>query len=62
MGEEHRIEALLQELLTKVTRVEAYLHTHHDRLKTLEDNQKWLWRTLVGSLIGAMVAYFINKG
>lgn len=58
MGEEHRIEQLLQEILQRLTKIETYNATNHDRIKELEDNQKWLWRTVVSLVAGAVIAYF----
>lgn len=31
----------------------------HHRLNKIEDNQKWLWRTVTGSFIGIMVAAIV---
>lgn len=31
------------------------------RVEALEDNQKWLWRIVIGGIIGAVIAFFINK-
>lgn len=28
----------------------------HHRLTTIEDNQKWLWRTVIGALIAGAIA------
>lgn len=35
------------------------IHSHDDRLKKIEDNQQWLWRTVVGSIITAIGSVII---
>jgi type IV secretory pathway component VirB8 len=32
------------------------------RLKSLEDNQRWLWRTIIGSFLLAAAAFIIKGG
>ncbi len=32
----------------------------HHRIDELADNQRWLWRTVVGGIIGAAIAAFIK--
>ena len=35
------------------------LKNHNERIKKIEDNNKWLWRTVIGTLItGAMAILF----
>lgn len=35
------------------------LDNENDRIKKLEDNQTWLWRTVVGSIITGAIGIFI---
>ena len=38
---------------------EQKLNNHEERLKKIEDNNKWLWRLVIGTLItGAMAILF----
>lgn len=30
----------------------------HQRINGIKDNQRWLWRTVIGGVIAAMVAFF----
>lgn len=32
----------------------------HHRLNKIEDNQKWLWRTVSGSVIGIVIAAIVT--
>lgn len=32
------------------------------RIDKLEDNQTWLWRTTIGSIIGAIITFIIKWG
>lgn len=34
----------------------------HRRLDKIEDNQKWLWRTLVGAVLIAIATFIIGGG
>ncbi|RJX40038.1 hypothetical protein D3P09_11730 [Paenibacillus pinisoli] len=34
----------------------------HQRIDKIEDNQKWLWRTMVGAVLVAVVAFIIGGG
>ncbi|GAC44323.1 hemolysin XhlA family protein [Paenibacillus popilliae] len=34
----------------------------HHRLDKIEDNQKWLWRTIAGAFVLAMAGFIISGG
>lgn len=34
----------------------------HHRLDKIEDNQKWLWRTIAGAFVLAITAFIISGG
>ncbi|RJX40855.1 hypothetical protein D3P09_02195 [Paenibacillus pinisoli] len=34
----------------------------HKRIDKIEDNQKWIWRTMVGAVLVAVVAFIIGGG
>jgi uncharacterized protein (DUF2252 family) len=33
---------------------------HDDDIKEMKDSQRWLWRAVVGAIIGSAIAYFIK--
>ncbi len=33
----------------------------HKRINEIADNQRWLWRTLVGAILTAVIAILINQ-
>jgi hypothetical protein len=34
----------------------------HKRIDAIEDNQRWLWRTVIGAIILAVIAFIIKGG
>ncbi|MFC5468401.1 hemolysin XhlA family protein [Cohnella suwonensis] len=34
----------------------------HHRIDEIADNQKWLWRTVVGAIIAAAIAFIVKGG
>ncbi len=67
-----RVETKLEDLNSKLDRaiqvndtavaaLESSKSAHH-RLNKIEDNQKWLWRTIAGAFILAAVAFVISGG
>lgn len=34
----------------------------HERLNKIEDNQKWLWRTIAGAILVAVASFIISGG
>lgn len=56
---EHEIVERLARLETKL---DMFMNdkSYHHRLSELEDNQKWLWRTVLGGIIAGAIA-FITK-
>ncbi|HAR85446.1 hypothetical protein IO99_00685 [Clostridium sulfidigenes] len=49
-----------QEIKERLVRIETLLEVNnkdlYNRVKKLEDSQTWLWRTVVGALIGGAIA------
>jgi hypothetical protein len=33
-----------------------------DDIDEMKDNQKWLWRTVIGGIIGAIIAFIVKWG
>lgn len=57
---EHEIVERLARLETKLDMFmndKSYQH----RISELEDNQKWLWRTLLGGIIAGVIAFLFNS-
>lgn len=40
--------------------IEATLAAHDKRITTVESNQSWLWRTIVGVIIGAVIGFIVK--
>lgn len=45
----------------KLVAFEEKLKVANNRIKDLEDNNKWLWRAIASALIGAAVAFLKNQ-
>lgn len=61
MNEQHESE-LLQRLARVETKLDFIIHdTSRDRrIEDLEDNQRWLWRAVFGTLIAGVISYFMK--
>lgn len=59
-----KIEIMLENITNtnnlKLETVEEKIKVANNRIKDLEDNNKWLWRAVAGALISAVVAFFIK--
>lgn len=57
------IKVILTERLEKEnlknTILENNIKSQNDRVKKLEDNQQWLWRTVTASIIGIVVSAIV---
>lgn len=53
---------ILQRLVRLETKLDLMMHdpTVNKRLEDLEDNQRWLWRAVVGAFIAAGIAYLMR--
>jgi len=58
----------IKDLNVKVGEVEKLGHetsgqakSAHERLDALEDNLKWIWRTIGGAIVAAVAAYYFRK-
>lgn len=45
----------------KLIAVEEKLKVANNRIKDLEDNNRWLWRAVAGAIIGAVMALLFKK-
>lgn len=44
----------------KMQLLEEKIKVGNKRIENLENTNKWLWRTIAGSLIGAAIAFYIK--
>lgn len=44
----------------KMKLLEEKIKVANKRIEDLENTNKWLWRTIAGSLIGAAIAFYIK--
>lgn len=44
----------------KMKLIEEKIKVSNKRIEDLENTNKWLWRTIAGSLIGAAIAFYIK--
>ena len=49
-----------QKLLAVEEKMEEKIKVANNRIKDLEDNNKWLWRAFAGSLITAVIAFLFK--
>ena len=45
-----------EEIIDRLARIETKLDMYNLHICELKDNQKWAWRTIIGSLIGSLFA------
>ena len=58
-----KVDGILIKLSDNETVNELTIKPINERIKKIEDNQKWLWRTIAGSIITIilhLIANFIN--
>ncbi|MNG41723.1 hemolysin XhlA [compost metagenome] len=50
------------EILQRLTRIEENTKNLSEKVKELEDDRKWLWRTTFGGIIVAVMGFFYRGG
>lgn len=60
-GMDKKLDRAIAANETAVEALSSAKSAHH-RLDKIEDNQKWIWRTLVGALIVAVAAFIVSGG
>lgn len=40
----------------------SMIRNNSNRLERIEDNQKWMWRTIAGAVLVAVVGFVLNGG
>ena len=60
-----KIEIMLENITNtnelKLETIEEKIKTLNNRVQGLEENNKWLWRAVVGSLISGGIAFLLKK-
>jgi hypothetical protein len=60
---EEKLQEVLNDIRERLVRVETKIDDNlKGRLEKIEDNQVWLWRTVIGGFIGAVIAFIIKWG
>jgi hypothetical protein len=60
---DEKLQELLADIRERLVRVETKIDNGlTERLVKVEDNQKWLWRTVIGGLIAAATAFIFKGG
>lgn len=57
---EGMLESMAQTNDLKLLALDDKIKVANNRIKDLEDNNKWLWRAIAGALISAAIAFLIN--
>ncbi|MGI2294187.1 hemolysin XhlA family protein [Paenibacillus sp. GXUN7292] len=60
-GMDSKLDRAIQANETAVEALASAKSAHH-RLDKIEDNQKWLWRTLAGAVLLAVTGFIIGGG
>lgn len=60
-----KIEIMLENITNtnnlKLETIEEKIKTLNNRVKDLEENNKWLWRAIAGALISGAIAFLLKK-
>jgi hypothetical protein len=48
------------EIIDRLARIETKLDMYHTSICEVKENQRWLWRTIIGSLIGSLFAIAVT--
>jgi hypothetical protein len=60
---DEKLQELLADIRERLVRVETKIDNGlTERLVKVEDNQKWLWRTVTGAIIVAVITFIIKGG
>lgn len=57
---EGMLESMAQTNDLKLLALDDKIKVANNRIKDLEDNNKWLWRAVAGALISAVIAFLVN--
>jgi hypothetical protein len=60
---DEKLQELLADIRERLVRVETKIDNGlTERLVKVEDNQKWLWRTVIGGFIAAVITFIVKGG
>jgi hypothetical protein len=60
---DEKLQELLADIRERLVRVETKIDNGlTERLVKVEDNQKWLWRTVTGAIIVAVITFIVKGG
>lgn len=60
---DEKLQEMLTDIRERLVRVETKIDNGlTERIVKVEDNQKWLWRTVVGGFITAVIAFILKWG
>lgn len=57
---EGMLESMAQTNDLKLLALDDKIKVANNRIKDLEDNNKWLWRAVAGALISAVISFLVN--
>lgn len=60
MTETELTQEILQRIAKLETLIESKLSSTDERLRKLESQQEWLWRTIIGAVIGGAMAFYFK--
>lgn len=60
-GMDEKLDRAINASETAVEALSSAKSAHH-RLDKIEDNQRWIWRTIIGAVLVAIVAFVIGGG
>lgn len=55
------IQEVRERLIKIETMVELQLKDFDSRIRRIEDNQSWLWKSVLGSVIASVLAFYFKK-
>lgn len=55
------LENILESVTLKLENQEEKIKVANNRIKDLEENNKWLWRAVVGAVIAGAIALLFKK-
>ena len=60
---DEKIQDVLNDIRERLVRVETKIDEGlKERMDKVEDNQKWLWRTVIGGFVTAVIAFIFKWG
>jgi len=51
------LQDVMVEIKERVARIEAKIDGYKEEIQELKDNNKWLWRTIIGGFIATAISF-----